>query len=170
MGTSADRSASIADDIRSAFGIEAEVRRPRRLWMDVPPERLLEISGWVKRRGFEHFSAVSVVDRPEEGRFDITYHVWSYNDRVLLTMKTSVGRDDPRIDSLVPVWNESVQVHERELHEAFGVEFVGNPDLSPFFLEEWDGPPPFRKDFDWRSYVRANLFDEENEREKPYFD
>jgi len=170
MGSSADRSASIAADIRSAFGFDAEIRRPRRLWMDVPPERLLEVCCWVKEHGFEHLSSVSVVDRLKDNLFDITYHVWSYRDRLLITIKTSIDRDDPRVDSLVPIWNESVQVHERELHEAFGVEFVGNPDLSPFFLEEWDGPPPFRKDFDWRSYVRVNLFDEENEREKPYFD
>jgi len=161
---------SLIADIRSTFGFEMEVYRPRRARLIVPPERLLPVCRWAKERGFVHLSSVSVVDRLKDGLFEVTYHVWSYEDRLLLTLKTAIDRGDPRVESVVPIWHESAQVHERELHEAFGVEFVGNPDLSPFFLEDWEGPPPFRKDFDWRSYVRANLFDEENERERAYFD
>jgi len=56
------------------------------------------------------------------------------------------------------------------MHELFGVEFEGNQDLAPLFLEDWDGPPPFRKDFDWRDYVREREYDKENERERAYWD
>ena len=161
---------SILAEIRSDLGLEAEIYRPRRGRMEVPPERLLDVCRWAKGRGFEHLSSISVVDRLKDDLFDITYHLWSCRDGLLLTIKTSIDRDEARVESVVPIWFESAQVHERELHEAFGVEFVGNPDLSPLFLEDWEGPPPFRKDFDWRIYVRENLFDQEDEREKPYFE
>ena len=52
----------------------------------------------------------------------------------------------------------------------FGVKFEGNDDLSPLFLEDWLGPPPFRKDFDWRKYVREKYYDKKNERENIYFE
>lgn len=36
--------------------------------------------------------------------------------------------------------------HEREIHEMFGVEVRGHPDLRPLLLHGIDGPPPLRKD------------------------
>ena len=33
-------------------------------------------------------------------------------------------------------------------------DFPGNPRLTQFILEDWDGPPPMRKDFDSISYSR----------------
>jgi NADH:ubiquinone oxidoreductase subunit C len=37
-------------------------------------------------------------------------------------------------------------------------------------LENWEGPNPFRKDFNWREYVRNKFYDKKNEREKVYYD
>ena len=71
---------------------------------------------------------------------------------------------------MTPVWYENAQIHEREIHELFGVKFEGNQDLSPLFLENWEGPDPFRKDFNWREYVRDKFYDKKNEREKVYYD
>jgi len=45
-------------------------------------------------------------------------------------------------------------MHEHEAWELFKIIFKGNPMLKPLFLEEWNGPPPFRKDFNWREYVK----------------
>ena len=43
---------------------------------------------------------------------------------------------------------ENAAMHERETWEMFGIKFRGNRMLKPLFLEDWRGPPPFRKDFD----------------------
>ena len=39
-------------------------------------------------------------------------------------------RDDPALDSVVALYPGAAW-HEREVHEMFGVRFMGNPDLSP---------------------------------------
>ncbi len=100
----------------------------------------------------------------------MTYHLWSYNEKILLTVKTKIDRNKSVIDSVVPIWSNNAQIHERELHELFGVKFRGNPDLSQLFLEDWEGPPPFRKDFDWREYLKKEVFDPKNKREQVYYD
>ncbi|MCK5399847.1 NADH-quinone oxidoreductase subunit C, partial [bacterium] len=46
------------------------------------------------------------------------------------------------------------QVYEQEIHEFFGIEFAGNPDLSPLFLHNWKEIPPMRKDFDTEEYSK----------------
>lgn len=160
----------LLDEIKSKFNIEAKLQRERRIWISIDKERLIELCIWLKNQRFEHLSAISVTDWVKEGRFEVTYHLWSYKDKILLTLKTKIDRKKPVIESVTTVWEESAQIHERELHELFGVNFKGNSDLSPLFLEDWHALPPFRKDFDWREYVREEHYDKEDEREVVYYD
>jgi NADH-quinone oxidoreductase subunit C len=159
----------IVKEIKARFSIESEIKRTRRILISVDKKDLLEVSEWIKERGFKHMSAISVVDWVEAGIYELTYHVWSQKDKVLITLKTSIDREKAVIDSVITVWDRSAGIHERELHELFGVNFEGNPDLAPLFLEDWEGPAPFRKDFDWREYTREKYYDSENERERVYY-
>ena len=167
MGT---KETELLDEMESKLEVDGRIQRARRIWVSTDKNKLMKTLNWLKDRGFVHLSAISVTDWLEEGRYELTYHLWSYDDEILVTVKTKIDRESPAIDSVTPIWNESAQIHERELHELFGVKFKGNPDLSPLFLEDWDELPPFRKDFDWREYVREKFYDKKNEREKVYYD
>lgn len=170
MNPRAEREAEILAKTSSKFDVKGKIQRERRIWISIDREKLIELCDWVKRQGFEHLSAISVTDWVKEGRFEITYHLWSYKDKILLTLKTNIDRENPVVESVSSIWGENAQIHERELHELFGVKFEGNLDLSPLFLEDWQRLPPFRKDFDWREYVRKEFYKKENEREKVYYD
>jgi len=167
MGT---KETELLDEIKSKFKADGRVQKEQRIWISTDENRLMEMCNWLKERGFVHLSAISVTDWLETGNYELTYHLWSYKEKILVTVKTKIDRKNPTIDSVTPVWRENAQIHERELHELFGVKFKGNPDLSPLFLEDWEGPPPFRKDFDWREYVREKYYDKKNEREIVYYD
>ena len=156
--------------LASEFNIKGEVRRKGRIWLDISVEGLVNFCRWIKDEGFEHLSAISAVDWPDEGVFELVYHLWSYRDKILLTLKVKIDRKDAVIDSVTGVWDGSARAHEREIHELFGVKFEGNDNLTPLFLEDWDGPPPFRKDFNWREYVGETYYDKSNERESVYYD
>ena len=161
---------AIVKKISSLFNVDSDIQRRRRVWITANKNDLIELSKFIKDMGFEHLSAISVTDLIEEKNYELTYHVWSYSDNILLTIKTRISRDKPFINSVTPIWVESAQIHERELHELFGVEFKDNPDLTPLFLEDWNNIPPFRKDFNWRDYVRDKFYNKENEREEAYWD
>jgi NADH-quinone oxidoreductase subunit C len=156
--------------LREGFAAEGVVTGSRRVSVSVDAQRLLEVCRWLREHDFAHLSAISTVDWLEQGVFELSYHVWSYQDRLLVSLKVQVDRTHPVVSSVVPVWDGSAGIHERELRELFGIAFDGNPDLAPLFLEDWQGPPPFRKDFDWREYVREHFYDRENEREHVYYD
>ncbi len=160
----------LLNNIKNMFKIDGEIQRDRRVWIHADNTQLLELCSWIKDQGFIHLSAISVTDWLEKGNFELTYHLWSYTDKILLTIKTNISRRNPKIPSVSSIWHESAQIHERELHELFGVVFEGNHDLAPLFLEEWNTTPPFRKDFDWRDFVRKEYYSKENEREVPYYD
>lgn len=156
--------------LASEFNIKGEVRRKGRIWLDTSAEGLVNFCSWIKNEGFEHLSAISAVDWPDEGVFELAYHLWSYQDKILLTSKVKIDRQNAVIDSVTGIWNGSARAHEREIHELFGINFEGNDNLTPLFLEDWDGPPPFRKDFNWREYVGEKYYDKSNERESVYYD
>ena len=155
-------------EIRAGSGIEGEVHGDRRVWVELPPEGLLDFCQYAKKIGFDHLSAISATDFPEEEQYELTHHLWSYKHKMLVTIRSRIGREEPVISSVGSVW-ASARIHERELHELFGVEFEGSPDLSELFLEDWEGMPPFRRDFDWREYVRSS-YDKDDEREKVYWE
>jgi len=166
----ASQEEELIDEIKSNFKIESEVQRKRRVYVSIPKKYLIDFCKMIEKKGFIHLSAISVIDWLDEGDFEITYHLWSYDIKIVIIIKTKIKRNKPTIESVIPIWHENAQIHEREMHELFGVKFEGNPDLSELFLDGWKGPPPFRKDFNWRDYVKTEYYDKKNEREIVYYD
>jgi len=158
------------DNIKNKFKSKMKIQNERRIWLTIEPEKLVETCKWLKEKSFEHLSAISVTDWLDKGKYELTYHLWSYEKKILITVKTKINREKPVIESVNTIWYENAQIHERELHELFGVKFKGNKDLLPLFLENWKGKDPFRKDFNWRDYVRNEFYDKKDEREQVYYD
>jgi len=125
-------------------------------------ETAAELASALKAAGFNHLSDVTVVDYIEEEDFELIYHLWSHGARKRLMLKTRIPRNKAIMKSFTPIW-VSAHMHERECHEMFGIYFDGHTDLSPLLLEDWDGIPPLRKDFDSRKYVLETFYGGERE-------
>jgi NADH-quinone oxidoreductase subunit C len=132
----------------------------KRISLVVKKEELYQILSHLKDSGFNHFSDVTAVDYIAENEFELIYHLWSHGEKIRAIVKVRIPREDPTVRSVVDLWT-GAQMHEREDHELFGINFEGNPNLSPLFLEDWEEIPPFRKDFDSRKYVKENYYQEE---------
>lgn len=160
----------IFERTKENFEVTGSIARKRRIILSIEKNSLRSLTEWLNEQGFSHLSAISATDWPEKDQMEVTYHLWSYEQKILITLKSMIPRDQAMIDSVVPIWGSNAQVHERELHELFGITFEGNDDLSALFVADWNGPPAFRKDFDWRAFVRDQDYDEANAREKGYYE
>ncbi len=114
----------------------------------VPAEVWGEFARAAKEAGFDFCSDVTAVDwlraRPE--RYEVVANVMSLTDRVRLRMITTVGREDPTVASLTPIW-PGAGFAEREVYDMFGIAFEGHPDLTRILMpDDWEGHP-LRKDF-----------------------
>ena len=165
-----DAEHNLLKNLSAEFEIKGQVQRQKRIMATVKQDHLLPVCSWLHNQGFSHLSAISATDWPEKKTFELTHHLWSYEQKMLITVKTNISREKPEIESVISIWDNNAQIHERELHELFGIQFKGNPDLAPLFAEEWDGPPAFRKDFDWRTYVQKHIYKKDAEREQGYYD
>jgi len=146
------------------------IQRAKRVWVSIDKNELLSCSKWLKKEGFVHLSAISVSDWLEEKKFKLDYFLWSFQDKILLALTVKIDRKEAIIDSVISIWGDNAQAHEREAWEFFNIDFIGNHNLIPLFTDNWQGPPPFRKDFDWHKYVRENYYSKDNERERGYYE
>ncbi len=118
-------------------------------------EHLRRISEFLRDEpglSFRYLSDVTAVDLyPNEPRFETVYHLFSLETGERLRLKTRLPGDDPKVDSLVPIW-PGAEAFECEVFDLFGIHFEGHPDLHRLLMpEDWEGHP-LRKDYPTEGY------------------
>lgn len=135
---------SMFPDIHFMFQ-ESDIRVTAR----VRPAKVVEVCQSLKENvGFGHLCCEFAVDYPERNEIEVVYVIGSYEHPVVLTMKAILPRDNPEIESVVPVfWNANW--YERETYELFGVQYLNHPNLKPLVLPaDMLGEWPLRKDYE----------------------
>jgi len=139
--------------LQEIAGLKTKWQGPRRLRVDLPSETLPALLELLKgRAGYVHLSAITCVDWPEQQEFELVYHLWSYELKVLVMAHVRIARDPGVYLSVYDLYRPAA-FFERDIHEMFGVYFEGSPDMGKFILTEWEGPPPMRKEFDGEDWV-----------------
>jgi NADH-quinone oxidoreductase subunit C len=152
----------IADKIVEKFGTRIKVAfvKPDRVRINVSKDDVKEVALFLRDvLNFDHAESVSGVDYPQDKEIEVVYHLGSYTDsslsRQILVLATRAqreenpipGNDATKLPSLREIFY-SVEFHEREIFEMFGVFFQGHPDNRRLLLpEDWADLPPLRKDF-----------------------
>lgn len=129
--------------------IKAHVKRDR--WVEALRKAQNDLGmvffSWLS--AIDWSNEVEVGDAPSEHvkeRFEVLATVADVTDGRRITFTTDVPRDDPRLDSLVPVYG-GANWHERHASEMFGIEFVGHPFPRKIYLPEGFEGHPLRKSF-----------------------
>ncbi|MBI9108102.1 MAG: NADH-quinone oxidoreductase subunit C [Spirochaetales bacterium] len=115
--------------------------------------------------GFTHLILITAVDWIEEDRFQLTYLLNNPQLKIRLGLRTFIERsvwpDESEMQSAHHLW-PAVKTYQRELHEMFGIDFPGSPEVNdPLILEYWDDIPPYRRDFDTKKYSEETYFPRE---------
>jgi len=153
---------NISDKIVEKFGDKVEVAfvKKDRIEINVGRENVHDVAEFIRDElNYDHVESVSGVDYPLENEIAVVYHIGSYSDpslaRQILALSTRAQREEnpiPGSDATkLPTLRDifySVEFHEREVFEMFGVYFEGHPDNRRLLLpEDWADLPPLRKDF-----------------------
>jgi len=128
----------------------------RYFFIEADSKELREMLACLKEEGFGHLSSISCVDYPAKNRFSLSYNLFSYAAKILITVKVYIPRDTAEFLSVTDI-HYPAKFFERDIAEMFGVKFNGNDNLNKFILDEWNGPPPMRKDFHTRDYAASHF-------------
>ncbi len=114
-------------------------------------EGLLEIVKRLKEDPefqFNFLTDLTAADYPgkDRPRFEVVYHLFSFEKRLRFRLKVPLEESDARIDSLCSLY-EAANWYEREVSEFFGITFKGHPDPRKLFLYDEFKGYPLRKDY-----------------------
>lgn len=150
----------ITQKIKSRFPDAEESKyEGNRLDFKVKKEKVPSVLVFLKETlGFRHLSHISCVDWLEDKVFELVFIVWSPQDKIRIFVRTRLDRDNPIMDNMDMIWPQ-INTYERELKEMYGIQFEGLEAPEEFLLEDWDGPPPMRRDFDTEAYAQDTFFE-----------
>jgi len=123
------------------------IRRQRRLFADVPQDKVYEVFGYLKEQmQFVVLSAITGLDQLQN--FAVIYHL-SNDSGIVISLKTNISHEDPRIRSVMSFF-PNAEMYERELDDLLGIKVEGLPDGRRYPLpDDWPTDEhPLRKD--WR--------------------
>jgi len=124
---------------------ELGVPRPSVVKAVIDRKDLVGVCSYAKDElGFEHLSCISAVDWKDH--FESVYHLYNYSTGTTIQVNALIPHDDPKIDSIVKLWNAALY-HEREAWDLMGVVYEGNPNLERILLPKDFLYHPLRKDF-----------------------
>lgn len=124
----------------------AVIPTPRRIFMDVPLESLMDILHFCHDElVFDHLCTITGLDNGE--MFEFLYHI-AQEAGIVLTLKVKTPRDGGVLPSVMPIFNGAI-FYELELEGLLGVEVEGLPDDRQYPLpDNWPkGQYPMRKDW-----------------------
>ena len=83
---------------------------------------------------------------PQEDELEVVYDFNLFAARNRVTMRVRTPRSNPRIHTIAEIY-PIAHWHEREIHEFFGIVFIGHPYLIPLLLPEDADYHPLLKDY-----------------------
>ncbi|MEA3553341.1 MAG: NADH-quinone oxidoreductase subunit C [Campylobacterota bacterium] len=122
----------------------------------IDKDELLNCVDFLKSNGFITLSHITCTDWIEDDIFSLNYNFTTKKRDINLFVQVDIKREDESITSLSNIFIQS-QVMERDLHEMFGIKFIGNDNLGDFALENWNDIPPLRREFDTLAYVNEHF-------------
>ena len=121
-------------------------------WVRIAPEHLHAVAAACRdsaELGMDMLHLEFAVDYVE--RIEMVYALYSVaNDRRAM-LKVDLSPEAPSVSSVTDVWI-AAGWYERETHDLFGVDFPGNPDLSPLLLYEGFEGYPGLKSYPFNDY------------------
>ena len=146
------RMTEVEDELAGVVGIlmkrfqhrilEFSAPRANRIFIRLGREDFKEIVKFLVDEGFTHLSAITALNT--EDSLEILYHL--RGSSVLITLRVALPPKDFVISTITDIIPGAL-LHEREVHDLFGIKFEGNPDLRPLILpEDWPADTyPMRK-------------------------
>ncbi|MCK5816516.1 MAG: NADH-quinone oxidoreductase subunit C [Candidatus Marinimicrobia bacterium] len=146
--------------LKQKFSIsDAVYQRKDEVFVSVKKEDAVALITHMKEKeGFTHLVILTAVDWLEDGKFQLTYLLNNNTEKMDVGVRVFLDREHSEMESIHHLWKQA-PTYQRELKEMFGIDFPESPRIDePFILEGWQEIPPYRRDFDTKTYTEETYF------------
>jgi Ni,Fe-hydrogenase III component G len=137
---------NVSELIKSKFNNKVEIleKSKKRMYVSAAKDDTKDIVQYLFSNMGARFSIATAIDT--RLGVEILYHMAFDKDGMIVSVRTLVAKPElemPTFTDIIP----GTEWIEREIHEMFGVDFIGHPRLERLLLpDDWeDGVYPFRK-------------------------
>ncbi len=127
--------------------LNVQRKNDKRAYIDIYPKDIVAVTGYLYKELGLRFNIASAVD--DFDGLEVLYHFSLDRSALVISVRVILkDKVNPSIDTITTVTRSAWWI-EREIHELFGINFIGNEDLRPLLLaDDWPkGVYPMRKDF-----------------------
>jgi len=136
---------------------EIEEKNKRLFKIVIKENELLNTLNFITiNSNFITLSQITCADWIEDEVFTLNYILTTDKRDKNLMIELNIPRDDSELPTIINLFLQA-EVMERDLHEMYGIKFIGNPTLYDFALENWNDIPPLRREFDTLAYVNEHF-------------
>ncbi|MDD2716733.1 MAG: NADH-quinone oxidoreductase subunit C [Candidatus Wallbacteria bacterium] len=130
------------------------IKRARRIFVEVPPDRLIEVVKFAHSISFTHLCTITGLDEGTD--FAAIYHL-SGDAQMVLNLKIHIPKDNPVIQSITGTFPGG-HIYERELEDMLGIKVANLPPGRHYPLpEDWpSGEYPLRKNWQPKNPAKAD--------------
>ena len=145
-------------EIKKRFATyDVEVKRSDLYKVGIKYSRLFELVHMLRDQyDYKTLNAITCTDWIEEGHFALTYILTTEDRKHTFMIQTMVNRENTQVETFSHEFKQA-EIMERDLHEMYGIDFIGNENLKELSLENWVHTPPLRREFDTLEFVSNNL-------------
>src|SRR6056297_2638956 len=84
--------------------LKLEIKREQNVSVEFEKEELIHALSFLKSHSYRHLSTISCVDLPDEGEFELVYHLFSYTDLINISLKTRIKREHGLFKTAKEIW------------------------------------------------------------------
>ncbi len=148
----------ISESLKTNFdSISIENLYSDQIQVKIEGKQLLDILNFlIEKEKYSHLSMMSYADWPEKNIIELFYILYSYNYKTTVILSIDLNREKPEIITIRNLFKQA-ETYEIEFNEMIGINFIGNDRMGEeMILENWEGPPPMRRDFDSLQYANEH--------------
>lgn len=144
--------------IKNQFATDDIITKRSDLYkVNVVRERVFELVHFLGNNyDYKTLNAITCTDWIEYGHFALTYIITTIDRKSTFMVQTQINREESHINTLSKEFAQA-EIFERDLHEMYGIDFIGNENLKELSLENWVHTPPLRREFDTLEFVNEHL-------------
>jgi len=145
----------VIESLKQQYNIEQKDKRLFKI--AIKKEEFLKTLSFISSSSnFITLSQIACADWIEDEVFTLNYILTNQERDKNLMVELQIPREESRLPTLLNFFPQA-EVMERDLHEMYGIDFIGNPTLYDFALENWKEIPPLRREFDTLAYVNEHF-------------